>query len=56
MKKILFLFFVVALSSCKKETSIVEETIPNKVYIRIETITVDGKLQYSPIYPVNMKN
>lgn len=57
MKKVLFLFiFALSIVSCKKEVVESQETTPDNVYVRIESVSKDGSLSYSPIFRVSMKN
>lgn len=54
MKALYIMGLVTALASCKKEQT-PAPTCPIKVYMRVESIGVDGVSTYSPIIVTNVK-
>lgn len=55
MKKILIasLLFVL-IASCKKEDPIVAESQTERIMLRIESVSSDGDLNYSPVISVEV--
>lgn len=57
MKRILIAFILLmAITSCKKEVVQPEDNTSENVYVRIESVSKDGSVSYSPIFRVNMRN
>ena len=54
MKTILILIAGVILASCNKSTTITDTT-QRKIYIRIESVELDGQSSYSPISSITVK-
>ncbi len=53
MKALYIVFLVLALTSCKKEEVPTTQTSA-KVYIRVESVDLDGVSTYSPIVVTNI--